>query len=110
VAALALVLLGPEPGSLASSAEAQVTRVVVSREGFRPSRLNARRGERLRLSLETTDREHCFALDAFRVEKRVVAGRKTAVELVPDRAGTFPFYSCLDPGDEKLRGSLVVVE
>jgi hypothetical protein len=29
---------------------------------------------------------------------------------VPDRAGTFPFHSCLAPGDEKLRGTLVVVE
>ena len=64
----------------------------------------------MRLNVTSADGEHCFALEAFRVEKRVVPGRTTVVDLTPDRAGTFPFYDCLVPEGEKRAGELVVSE
>jgi heme/copper-type cytochrome/quinol oxidase subunit 2 len=56
--------------------------------------------------------EHCFAIDAFRVEKRVRPGRPTRLDIVPDRAGTFEFYCCLETGEAAgaERGELVVTE
>jgi cytochrome c oxidase subunit II len=84
--------------------------LLVSREGFRPKALNARKGETLRLVLRTSDVEHCFALDALRIEKRILPGRATTVDLTPDRVGSFPFHCCLEPGNEALRGRLVVSE
>jgi hypothetical protein len=45
---------------------------VASREGFRPRVVNVRKGQPVRLLLSSADGEHCFALDAFRIEKRVV--------------------------------------
>jgi cytochrome c oxidase subunit 2 len=85
--------------------------VAVSGQGFRPDRITSRKGEPIRISLTTSDGEHCFALDAFRVEKRVVPGRPSVVDLTPDRAGTFPFYDCLaDGGDKGKQGRLVVTE
>jgi heme/copper-type cytochrome/quinol oxidase subunit 2 len=82
----------------------------VSKGGFRPPRLNVRRGEPVRLSITSADGEHCFALDAFRVEKRVVPGRVTVVDITPDKAGTFPYHDCLVPEGEKRTGQLVVAE
>ncbi len=100
--------------SLAVAAPATVDRIdlVVSKQGFRPGRISVRKGEAVRLSLTSGDGEHCFALDAFRIEKRVVPGRPSVVDLTPDRAGTFAFYDCLasDSGDEARQGRLVVTE
>jgi heme/copper-type cytochrome/quinol oxidase subunit 2 len=106
--ALALLLTA----ALLGAAPAEVQEVKVSREGFSPRVLSAHRGETLRLVVSSEDVEHCFAVDAFRVEKRVVPGRATAVELTPDRVGTYPFHCCLESGRaaEVERGRLVVTE
>jgi heme/copper-type cytochrome/quinol oxidase subunit 2 len=71
-----------------------------------------RRGETAHLVLSSADGEHCFAIDALRLEKRIVPGRPTRFDLTPDRAGTFPFYCCLESGDAaaRERGELVVTE
>jgi heme/copper-type cytochrome/quinol oxidase subunit 2 len=84
--------------------------LTASREGFRPGTLKARPGDTVRLQLESADGEHCFALDALRVEKRIVPGRTTSVDLTPDTAGRFPFYCCLEGPDSVERGTLVVGE
>lgn len=94
----------------AFSASAEDVEVVLSRASVKPKVLNLRKGETTRLTLKTADGEHCFAIDALRVEKRVVAGKATVLELTPDRAGTFPFYCCLEPDAEALRGKVVVSE
>ena len=96
--------------ALAASARGAEVEVVASNAGFRPAQLAVRKGETLRVRLVASDREHCFAIDALRVEKRVVPGKRTLVELVPDRAGTFPIHCCLEPDNEALRGRLVVSE
>jgi heme/copper-type cytochrome/quinol oxidase subunit 2 len=86
--------------------------VVVSRAGFAPSTIQARKGETVHLRVTSGDQEHCFALEAFRIEKRVVPGRTTALDITPDRTGTFPFYCCLESGKaaETERGQVVVAE
>lgn len=83
---------------------------MASRSGFRPQTVNARKGESLRLVLTTADDEHCFALDAYRVEKRILPNKTTTLELTLDRPGSFPFYCCLEPDNQALRGKLVVAE
>ena len=86
--------------------------VAVSRSGFVPNVIHARKGEAIHLRLTSRDQDHCFAIDAFRVEKRIVPGRTTAVDLTPDKAGTFPYYCCLEQGAaaETERGRLIVTE
>ncbi len=84
----------------------------VSRKGFDPAEVTVRKGETTRVVLSAADGEHCFAVDALRVEKRVVAGRPTIFDLVPDRAGRFPFYCCVETGEAATveRGEIVVIE
>jgi heme/copper-type cytochrome/quinol oxidase subunit 2 len=86
--------------------------VKVSRRGFEPSRIALRRGETTHLTLTSEDGEHCFAIDALRIEKRVTSGRPTRLELTPERAGTLAFYCCMETGKqvELERGELVVSE
>jgi heme/copper-type cytochrome/quinol oxidase subunit 2 len=92
--------------------EPPTVQVRVSKRGFEPSRLTLRRGEAARLVLSSGDGEHCFAIDALRIEKRVVRGRPTRLDLTPDRVGVFPFYCCLESGEraEAERGELTVAE
>jgi heme/copper-type cytochrome/quinol oxidase subunit 2 len=101
IAALAVFISGVRAAD-------DMVNITITREGFRPDIVHAHRGEILRLRVTTGDDEHCFALDAFRIEKRVRPSRPVLVELTPDRAGTFEMYCCLEPRDEAPRGRLIV--
>ncbi len=102
----------PRPAAEGPPRGGPTTEVRVSKGGFKPSRLSLRRGETAHLVLSSTDGEHCFAIDAFRIEKRVLPGRPTQLDFVPDRAGTFPFYCCLESGAAASteRGEVAVTE
>jgi len=86
--------------------------IVASKDGFRPKLVKVHKGEITRLKLRSADGEHCFAIDALRIEKRVRSGQPTRLDLTPDRAGTFAFYCCLETGKqaESERGEIVVSE
>lgn len=103
----ALLLLGLLAGGAAPRDEVSLT---YARGTLKPSEVRARKGDSLRLLLRTEEGEHCFAIDAFRVEKRVVPGRTTTVEISLDRAGEFPYYCCLEPDNAAVRGRLLVTE
>jgi heme/copper-type cytochrome/quinol oxidase subunit 2 len=93
----------------ATDAGAQPPReVVASKSGWRPAVINLKKGEPARLLLKTEDEEHCFAVDELRIEKRIVPGKSTPLELTADRAGNFAFYDCLNP--EGKKGRLAVSE
>ena len=85
-------------------------KVEASRAGFKPKVIALRKGETVRLVLTTADEEHCFAVDALRIEKRIVPGRATEVDVAVEKPGTLPFYCCLEPDREALRGRIVVRE
>jgi heme/copper-type cytochrome/quinol oxidase subunit 2 len=106
-AALLLLLLA---ASALRVGAAEPLEVVVSDQGFRPSVVHLRRGETVRVSLRSADGEHCFAVDALRIEKRVRPGRPTSVDLTPDRVGRLPFHDCLRSGPDIRSGELVVAE
>ena len=86
--------------------------VKVSRRGFDPARIVLRRGETARLVLASVEGDHCFAVDALRIETRVASGKPTRLELTPERTGTFPFHCCLETGAQadQEKGELVVSE
>lgn len=107
--AAVLVLLAACASAARLPAQEEIE-VVVSRGGFRPAVLKLNRGETVRLLLRSADAEHCFAVDALRVEKRIEPGRTTLLELTPERAGEHPFYCCLEPDDTRQRGKLIVAE
>jgi heme/copper-type cytochrome/quinol oxidase subunit 2 len=108
---LAAVLLGLALGPAVNAWTATVD-LVVSADGFRPKVVNVRKGDAVRLSITSADGEHCFALDAWRIEKRVRPGKATVVDIAPEKTGTFPFYCCLETGAaaEREHGRLVVTE
>lgn len=107
-ALVALALAVPSSGTAAT----RTVELVVSARGIRPSAVEARRGEPLRLVVRAEAGEHCFALDALRIEKRLAPGRPVTIEVTPEEAGAFPFHCCTETGAaaERERGRLVVAE
>jgi len=105
------VLLVVLAGLVARRASAQeALEVTLSNAGFKPETIRLRKGDTTRLNLRTPDDEHCFAVDALRIERRVRPGRSTSLEITPDKAGSFPVYCCLEPENARLRGRLLVAE
>jgi heme/copper-type cytochrome/quinol oxidase subunit 2 len=104
--------LGASTSAGAAAPAGASLEVKVSHRGFEPSRIVVRRGETAHIVIVGSDGEHCFAIDALRIEKRVVAGRPTHLELLPERPGSFPFYCCVESGKqaEIEKGELVVTE
>ncbi len=107
---LAAVVVGGAPAT--SETAADVAReLTIAASGIEPAALKVRRGDLLRLDVGSGDgAEHCFALDELRIERRVVPGRKTRVDLVPARAGRFAYYCCLHAtaAAGRERGELIV--
>jgi len=110
--ALALAATASAVAAAAPARGGAGVEVRASKRGFEPSQLTLRRGESVRIVLSSADAEHCFAIDALRIEKRIVPGRSTTVDLTPDRAGVFPFYCCLESGEAAAveRGQITVAE
>jgi heme/copper-type cytochrome/quinol oxidase subunit 2 len=111
-AVAAALLAAPARGAALQGGAVPTVEVRVSKRGFEPSRITVRKGETTRLVVSSSDAEHCFAIDALRVEKHVVPGRPTRLDLIPSQAGAFPFYCCLESGRaaEVERGELVVTD
>jgi heme/copper-type cytochrome/quinol oxidase subunit 2 len=88
----------------------QPVKIVASKDGFHPQTVTIRKGETVRLVLSTADEEHCFAVDSLRIEKRLLPGKTVTVDLFLEKAGSFPFHCCLEPGAQGIHGELKVTD
>lgn len=84
--------------------------IVARDHRFSPDRLEVSQDDLVRITLQSEDRPHSFAIDAYRIVKRVGAGQSISFEFRADQAGTFEFYCNLtaDPACAEMRGTLVV--
>ena len=86
--------------------------ITASRFQFDPATITVAEGDRVRLRLHSMDRDHAFAIKAFRVKALIPrAGEAITVEFVADRAGSFDF-TCAEycgTGHARMKGRLVVV-
>ena len=62
------------------------------------------------MTIRSEDVAYSFAIDEYRIVRRVPARGTTAFDFRADRAGTFRFYSNLtsDAGHGRMQGELVV--
>lgn len=77
---------------------------------FIPNRLEVAQDDLVRLSITADDQPYSFAIDAYRIVKRIPAGGTTTFEFRADQAGTFQFYCALtaDEACRSMTGTLVV--
>ena len=77
---------------------------------YNPDRLEVTQDDLVRLTIQSEDFTYSFAIDEYRIVRRVPAGETTTFEFHADRAGTFRFYSNLTgEGDHAdMQGQLIV--
>lgn len=77
---------------------------------FRPDRVEVSQDDLVRVTLTSEDRVYSFAIDAYRIVKRVGAARTVVFDFRADQPGTFTFYCNLtsDPACKDMKGTLVV--
>lgn len=86
--------------------------IVASDGRFTPDRIDVAKNDLVTIRLESGDRAYSFAIDAYRLMKRVGAGDVVTFSFRADQAGSFPFYCTLSNDDacRAMRGTLVVRE
>lgn len=77
---------------------------------FTPNKLDVTQDDLVKITLTSEDRPASFAIDAYRIIKRVAGKTSVTFEFRADQAGSFPFYCNLtkDPGCKDMRGTLTV--
>jgi heme/copper-type cytochrome/quinol oxidase subunit 2 len=77
---------------------------------YTPDRIEVTQDDLVRLTIRSEDVAYSFAIDDYRIVRRVPAGGSTTFEFHADRAGTFRFYSNLtsDASHAEMQGQLVV--
>jgi cytochrome c oxidase subunit 2 len=77
---------------------------------FSPARIEASRGDVIKLTLIAEDVPYGFEIAEYRICKRVTPERPVTLEFLADKAGTFVYF-CNLTTDEKcrdMRGELIV--
>ena len=77
---------------------------------YAPDRLEVSQDDLVKLTIRSEDFAYSFAIDEYRIVRRVPAGGTTTFQFRADRPGTFRFYSNLtgDGGHAEMQGQLVV--
>jgi plastocyanin len=84
--------------------------VTARKYAFNPSRIEAGRGDILKITFVAEDAPHTFTIDEYRIAKRAAPGQSVTFEFCAHRSGRFVFYSSLteDQGRPDMRGELIV--
>lgn len=77
---------------------------------YSPDRLDVSQDDLVTVTIRSEDIAYSFAIDEYRIVRRVPPGGMTTFEFRADRPGTFRFYSNLtsDDGHAEMQGELVV--
>ena len=77
---------------------------------FSPDHLEVTQDDLVRVTIRSEDLAYSFAIDEYRIVRRVPARGSTTFDFRADRAGTFRFYSNLtnDSAHGRMQGELVV--
>jgi cytochrome c oxidase subunit 2 len=77
---------------------------------FTPTRIEVTQDDLVRITLTGEARPYSFAIDAYRILKRVGPGETIVFDFRADQTGTFTFYCNLTsaPGCKEMKGTLVV--
>lgn len=84
--------------------------IVAKNHQFTPNKIEVTQDDLVRITLKSEDRPQSFAIDAYRIVKRVGGGQTIVFEFRAQRPGTFTFYCNLtsDPDCKNMKGTLVV--
>ena len=107
---LAVVTLGglaPWAPAPAEASDVYTVRVSVDASGFEPKRISVPLGT-VRFVVTSRSGDHCFAVPALDVEKRVRPSKPLELDITFERVGEFPFVCCVEGSGTSEKGVIVV--
>jgi len=77
---------------------------------FSPDRIQVTQDDLVKLTVKSEDVAYGFAIDQYRISKRIPAGGSMTLEFRAEGTGSYPFYSNMtsDPRHGQMKGQLVV--
>ncbi len=90
--------------------ETREIQVTAKKYEFNPNVFTVKQGERVKLIITATDRDHGFKCGAFGINQKLKKGAPTTIEFTAEKPGTFSF-KCSDfcgAGHLKMKGKVVV--
>ena len=77
---------------------------------FDPGVITMKKGEKVRLIITATDRDHGIKIDAFDIDQVLKKGAPTTIEFTASKSGTFEFKCSVycGMGHRKMKGKLIV--
>jgi heme/copper-type cytochrome/quinol oxidase subunit 2 len=106
-----LVLSSSRAAAIAQEAPNRREVAVVAHEStFEPNRIEVLQNDLVRITLKSEQHPRSFAIDAYRISKRVSGGGSITFEFHANQPGTFSFYCNLTSVDacRDMKGTLVV--
>jgi cytochrome c oxidase subunit II len=102
----------PAPIAAENAGQVHEIQMTAKKYEFSPNPIRVKKGERVRLIITATDRDHGIKIEAFSVEQKLKKGIPTTVEFTADKAGTFPFKCSVHCGlgHGGMKGTLIVEE
>ncbi len=84
--------------------------IVAHDRAFEPNRIAVTKDDLVRITLTSDKQPRSFAIDAYRISKRVAAGGSITFEFHANQPGTFTFYCNLTSVEAcaEMKGTLVV--
>jgi cytochrome c oxidase subunit 2 len=79
---------------------------------FDPSVITVKKGEKVRLFITATDRDHGIKIQGYDIDQVLKKGSTATIEFTASKAGTFEFKCSVycGMGHHKMKGKLVVEE
>lgn len=110
---LLLVLLGAglplHAGQEQTPTRRDIT-IIAHERLFEPNRIVVTKDDLVRITLKSDEQPRTFAIDAYRISKRVGGGGSITFEFHANQTGTFTFYCNLTSVEAcaEMKGTLVV--
>jgi heme/copper-type cytochrome/quinol oxidase subunit 2 len=84
--------------------------IVAHESSFEPNRIEVIQNDLVRITLKSDQHPRSFAIDAYRISKRVFGGGTITFEFHANQPGTFSFYCNLTSVEacRDMKGTLVV--
>jgi heme/copper-type cytochrome/quinol oxidase subunit 2 len=84
--------------------------IVAGERRFEPNRIEVMQNDLVRITLKSEKEPRTFAVDAYRISKRVGGGQTITFEFLANQPGTFTFYCDLTSVEacKEMRGTLAV--
>ncbi len=95
-----------------AAADERVVHITARRFEFEPSRITLKRGEAVRLDLESADRLHGFSVPGLGIRTEIPPGQVVSIRLTSTVAGSFAFIcdSFCGVGHDDMDGRIIVTE